>query len=187
MTTKKIKVADLSDTDYELMLSSKRNILHSKRLWRFYEAQFYFSIIFMAPVIGSFLRIYKAGLDNYFLVLFIIIPPFLIYLMFIYRRSELNFLEVVNSKTREQNYLVLKKSIQDLNWRIEKESQRYIEAFTGKGLGLTWGNEMITTIIADNIILINCQCNLDYYKTQGFFYFRKIDENSEPIKKTNRA
>jgi hypothetical protein len=182
MTKKKKKLADLSDSDYELMLSSKRNILHAKRLWRFYEAQFYFSLIFMTPVIGSVLRIYKVGLESYILLLLIIIPPFLICLMLIYRRSELNFLEVVNSKTREQNYMLLKKSIRDLNWRIENESQRHVEAFTGQGLGFTWGDEMVTAVIADNTILINCLCNLDYYKAQGFFTFGKLTRITKKLK-----
>jgi len=174
MTKKKNKPKDLSDTDYQLMLSSKRNIFHGKRLWRFYEAQFYLSLTFLAPLIGAILRILKVGLENNIILVFLIAPPFLIFVLLSYRRSELKFLELQNNKTREQNFYLTKKAIHDLNWRIENESQRHIEAFTGQGLGFTWGDEMITVIIATNTILINSQCNLDDYKTQGFFTFGKL-------------
>lgn len=182
MTKKKSKPKPLSDSDYQLMLSSKRNILHGKRLWRFYEGQFYFSLIFVGLLIGALIRIYKVGVENYILLILVIIPPFLTYLMIIYRRSELRFLEVVTNKSSEENYILIKESIRLLNWRIEKESPRDVEAFTGQGLGLTWGDEMITAIIADNLILINCQCNLDYYKTQNFFTFGKLTRIAKKLK-----
>ena len=133
-------------------------------------------------MIGALLRIYKVGSENNILLLLLIVPPFLIFLLISYRRSELKFLELVNNKTREQNFGLSKKAIQDLNWRIENESVRHLEAFSGSSLGLTWGDEMITVIIADNTILINCQCNLDYYKTQGFFTFGKLTRTAKKLR-----
>jgi hypothetical protein len=182
MTKSKNKFKDLPDSDYQLMLSSKKIVFHGKRLWRFYEAQFYFSLIFLAPVIGTLLRINKVGLENNILLLFVIVPLFLIFFLISYRRSELNFIEVVNNNTQEQNCILIKKAIQDLKWRIENESVRHLEVFTSNGPGLTWGDEMVTVIIADNSILINCQCNLDYYKTQGMFTFGKLTRTAKKLK-----
>jgi hypothetical protein len=136
----------------------------------------------LAPIIGALLRIKKVGLGSNILLLLLIVPPFLIYFFISYRRSELKFLELVNNKTREHNCMLTKKAIQDLNWRIENESIRHLEAFTGQDLGLTWGDEMVTVIIADNTILINCQCNMDYYKTQGFFTFGKLTRTAKKLK-----
>ncbi len=133
-------------------------------------------------MIGGALRISKVGLENNFLLLLFIIPAFLFFFLLSYRRHELKFIEIVNDKLIDQNRILAKKAIKELRWRIDNESVRHIEAFTGQSWGLTWGDEMITVVIADNIILMNCQCNLDSYKTQGFFTFGKLTRLAKKLK-----
>ena len=164
------------------MFITKRNILRADRFWYFYQFQFYISVVLLAPIIMTIIRIVMKGLEGYYQILLMAIPVLIILFLFYYRRSELRFIKIINDKNINENYLIVEKSINDLNWKARIKSERHIEAFTKGKFGSNWREEMVTIIIYDNLILINCLSNLETSQNTAAFTFGKLTGISKKLK-----
>ena len=156
------------------MLLSKRLILKGKRWRKFYEASILIIFIALALVTGCLVRIITVEYFEWQQLLFMGIPFLFIIWWLPYKRKELKFSEIITGSKKEENHEIVTRTLKKLDWYIKLNHLYFIEAFAGPKITTTWGNEMVSILIDENRISINCICNVDIFRNQAFFTFGRL-------------
>ena len=98
------------------------------------------------------------------------------YLTYKSQQSKLKLATFETGISKTDNYILTKKTLEILQWKIKEDTSDFIEAYNPHRDIRTWGNEMISIILLGNQILLNSICNLDTLNQSGFS-FGKNQEN----------
>ncbi|HMH24515.1 MAG TPA: hypothetical protein VK563_22195 [Puia sp.] len=160
------------------MMTSGRLVLSRKRLLKHYETLFYFGLP-MLFALGCF--IYFQLHDG---IAHIISPkmsllglPALGVAIFLNQYNGLKFTKLNTILPKEKNYEIAKETIRQLNWTMQSDSESFLEAFNPYRDFRTWGDEMISIVIAEHQIMINSICNIDTHQSQAALSFGKNRQN----------
>jgi hypothetical protein len=175
-----------TNDELKTMFETKTLILKGKRWRKFHEFIWWAILIGLGPFLGGILRITKIGFREWQVFPFIVIPILFMIWWIPYKRKELKLYEILTSFKKKQNQEFVLAAIEKLGWHTKYNSQQFIEAYDNSRIGLTWGMNMISVLIEDNRILLNCLTNLDSTTThkQAFFTFGKLKRN---VKKLERS
>ncbi len=160
------------------MLKRKRLVLSRKRMTRHFGICLWSigGAIFALLLQASFFLSGKNvdGRDGQILILVLILIS--IILAWIQYRK-LKFKRIQNHFSSEENKKIVNDAIESLNWKIAFKSKYFIEAINPKRDYRSWGDEMISIVVADQEILVNSICNVDSTRMQAFLSFGKNKEN----------
>lgn len=184
----------MSEDRIERMTSRERLIL-SPRRWLIHYCMPILLIISSISVIIAFIEgrssgFYKVEKDlNYYIVIFMvfILFPFLAILTSIVQYRALKFITIPAILSAKNNQNAALQALRRMHWTIKVNQEGFMEAHNPilEPTSLrTFGREMITVIILEKRVLLNCICNVDTtIWFQGAFTFGKIKELTEKFKK----
>ena len=130
---------------------SKRLKLKTSETWKHYEIVLF--LLFIVALTSQ--DLFKDYTTDKLIIPLLFLAFALIFTIIQYRR--LNFKKLQISCTNEQFQKAIKRTVNDLEWIIEKNNKNFIRAIRPGNLTASWG-EMITIIKDNDQILINSVC-----------------------------
>ncbi|MBL7741979.1 MAG: hypothetical protein JNN00_00760 [Chitinophagaceae bacterium] len=172
----------MTEKEYTQMFSAKKLILKGKRWRKFHEFTVVPTGLCIATTIGCVGRISKVGFTEWPLIPFFFLPITFLCWWIPYKNRELKFTDIETSNDQKGNHALVTNALNKLNWGIKKNTPYFIESFTSQDIGFTWGSDMITILLADKKILINCISNVDIVKNQAFFTFGHLSRTIRKLR-----
>lgn len=157
--------------------------LDKKRRKSHFDAANTLKLTVLIPVVLFFVFIIKNGIDKLWTLVIVCTVMTMIFLLVSYlayksQQSQLKLISFATDMSQNDNYGLTKKTLDALQWRVEKDTPNFIEAYNPHRDIKTWGNEMFSIVLMDNQILLNSICNLDAMN-QVMFTFGKNRQNIE--------
>ena len=162
------------------MLQTKRLYLTKRRRIRYYLdtlIEIVLSIFFLFLIAKGFIN--KDGHYNspYFTIFLVF--PIMAGLLYLHQNKSLRLKELKTDLSKQDNYKVVKATLEALHWQIKVDNKDFIEASTDDFGIFTWAEQMFSIVISDDRIFINSICNVDTYATQAIAW----GQNSRNIKR----
>jgi hypothetical protein len=168
----------MTDIQIQKMISKGRLILTMRRFLVHYSASIFFSLsslILIATLIIHWSK--NASQKNFFIVVLMIFVlfPLLAIITFINQYKNLKFHSFQTQFSKTDNHKLAAQTLRRIGWKIKVNQKEFIEAYNPKwSNGRTWGYEMMSIIISEKEILINCICSVDTIWFQAGLTFGKL-------------
>ena len=159
--------------EFAKMFETKTLLLKGRRWRRFNEAIVWAMLFMIMWVCAAVVSMIKNGF-HWAPVLFIIVPILFLTWWSPNKDKELRFYELTTEFNKKENHEFVLAALKKLEWKIGYTSIRFTEAYENSKNWWTWGDNMVTVLIEDNRILINCVTNLDVITTQAGFTFGEL-------------
>jgi hypothetical protein len=148
------------------MLQSKRLYLPKGRRFRFFMDTVFISglslLIFI--LLGETFISKQEHYSSPDYLIFLIFPVIALALYF-HKKNSLKLHELETKLPKQDNYKIVKETIQALHWQIKVDNKGFIEAHTENSVMWSWIDLMFSVVIADKKIMFNSICNVDPYTT----------------------
>jgi hypothetical protein len=166
------------------MFSTHRLSLNKKRLFKHYEVLVYMGLPMCFSLVSFIiLQIQAKTLDIISPRMILLALPAMGLAIFFNQYLGLKFTKVNTTLSKEKNYETAKETIRQLKWNLHVDSKGFLEAFNPFSDLRTWGDEMISIVIAEHQILINSICNVDNSLSQAALSFGKNRQNIKKFRK----
>jgi hypothetical protein len=146
------------------MLEGRRLQLNARRFLVHYSFPVFFGISAIAISIALFSN--SKNFDNkYFpvaIAIVMIVLPAIAVFTFITQYKALRFIEIGTPFLIKDNHRLVMQVFHGMRWKVKQNQYDFVEAYSPKwDKGTTWGYEMMSVIIAEKKILVNCICSVD--------------------------
>jgi hypothetical protein len=165
----------------EKVIASSRMVLSKKRLAQHYAGVIVLAIISISIIFYIIFSNINSSITLKMPILILLIFPLSTIAAYINQYNTLKLKSFNTGISKSDNYSLVKKTLETLNWKIGVDNKGFVEAETSANkyiLGRTWGEDMLSIIIINNAILINSIGNVDDISNwQVAFSFGKHTHN----------
>ena len=171
----------MTSEQIDYMTKSGLLFLDKKRRHSHFDAANTLKFTAIIPVVLFVVFIIKDGFDKLgtLTIVCTVMAAVLLLASYLTSKNQQSKLKLTSFETgisKSDNYILTKKTLEILQWKIKEDTSDFIEAYNPNRDIRTWGNEMISIVLLDNQILLNSICNLDTLNQSGFS-FGKNQEN----------
>jgi hypothetical protein len=160
-------------------LLNNRLCLDRKSFRKHYEAPIWMSVVSIFMLGGSIKLMLSENVKFAPAMLFLLVIPVMNLLVWLNQYLILRCKQIDTNLDRGTASRIAQLTLETLQWPINKHVPgQYFQAINPFADIRTWGDELVTVIIADNKILVNSICNLEYgTMTQAGLSFGKNKQN----------